>query len=65
MSATLVCGKGFRTVEAANQGGGALQEVVGINGGIEMISWSSVSDGRIAGRKIRSKQAQMADLPRL
>lgn len=44
MPANLVWGKGFRTEETTTPLGKAYEHVVGIDGGLEMISWSSVGE---------------------
>ncbi|MGK3967880.1 hypothetical protein WMF38_27390 [Sorangium sp. So ce118] len=46
MPATLVWGKGFRLEDAVNPSGGSYQEVTGIDGGTEFLSWSSVEEVR-------------------
>jgi hypothetical protein len=44
MPATLIWGRGFVTTNATASTGQVYQEVSGIDGGMEMISWSSVAE---------------------
>jgi len=44
MPANLVWGKGFRMEETTTPLGEPYQHVLGIDGGLEMISWSSVAE---------------------
>lgn len=51
MPATLVWGKGFQTKEITLRSGRVSYEVLGIDGGMEMISWSSVAEIRALAEK--------------
>jgi len=44
MPATLIWGKGFRLVDDVDPLGKVCKDVIGIEGGVEFLSWSSVTE---------------------